>query len=178
MTAATPASAARQEGVVRNGANHDRIASRAGDLALEVAFEAEIVIALLQHLLIDRSVHTMTTAAAFPDGFMFEDEWPALRDMAFDAEILLCEQGGATCAHGVPFMGVVAVDAGDFAFQDRVMIGKVELCALVQVALEAGLGSLAGIDDRFGSATDFDMDTAGAMTTFTSCGDGVSPGGH
>ena len=50
--------------------------------------------------------------------------------------------------HDVEPVGVVALRAIHVAFEDRMMLGKMEFGARPQVALETGLGILAGVDDE------------------------------
>ena len=60
-----------------------------GRLLLEMAPETKIGVARDQHLVVHRSMRIVTRCAAFADGFMFENEWPALRGMALTAGVAL-----------------------------------------------------------------------------------------
>ena len=48
-------------------------------LLLEVAFQAERVVALVQHSLVDRAMRRMTDYATFAHSLVFENKWTALR---------------------------------------------------------------------------------------------------
>jgi hypothetical protein len=64
-------------------------------------------------------------------------------------------------------MRVVALDAIHFAFDDGMMLRKVEFRVGFQVALETGGGVLAGIDDELAaSAAGHDMLAGGAVAGF------------
>ncbi|MDD1750410.1 MAG: hypothetical protein LUO89_11105 [Methanothrix sp.] len=99
-----------------DGTNDDSPVRITSHLALKMAFEAEIDVPLLQQLGVHRSMYTMAGAAPFPNGFMFENEWTPLCDVALHAEVPFVQQGGATGAESIPFVGLVAIDAGHFAF--------------------------------------------------------------
>ena len=75
-------------------------------------------------------------------------------------------------------MRVMTIAATDFPFQHLMMIGKIELAALVEVALETGFGRFARVDDRMIGAARFIVPTARAVTGFTTHVDCVVAFGH
>ena len=135
-------------------------------LALEMTFEAEAGIALLEHLVVDRAVNCVAHRAAFAHGFVLKDKGPDLRGVTGDANILFVEQGGATGTKRIVPMRVMAIAAGDPALEYRVMMRQAKLAAFVQVALETDLGRFAGVNDSMGIATGLGVQAARAMTTF------------
>ena len=62
-------------------------------------------------------------------------------------------------------MRVMAGDAAHPPFLDRMMELEAELGILIEVALEAGLRILAGIDDQLGVTPGIHVQTAGAVAT-------------
>ncbi len=84
MATGAPTSTPPQEGTVIDGTDDD---DARGLLALEVALEAEVLVALQQHFLIDRAMDPMTRGAAFADGQVLEHMRPALGDVAFRAQV-------------------------------------------------------------------------------------------
>ena len=67
----------------------------------------------------------------------------------------------------------MTVAAAHPAFDHPVAVGKVELGADFQMALETGLGILARIDDQLDIASGTHVQATGTMTSFTSCVLGV-----
>lgn len=86
VAARAPATAALQEARVIPSANEDTIWR---SLLLEVAFEAEILVPLNEHLVVYRPVRIVAGGAAFTDRLVLEHEWAALRDVAFGTSFIL-----------------------------------------------------------------------------------------
>jgi hypothetical protein len=61
---------------------------------------------------------------------------------------------------------VVTIRATHFAFQHRMMVRQLELCAHFQVALETNFWRLPRIDDRTSPTASFDMQTPGTVARF------------
>jgi hypothetical protein len=64
-----------------------------GSLLLKVAFQAECLIPLHQHLLVHRAVDGVAGGATLANRLMLEDEWPALRNVALGAGISFPRMG-------------------------------------------------------------------------------------
>lgn len=79
VTARAPASSALQKRGVITSTDHDHARCH---LLLEMAFQAQILVPLHQHLVIRRSVRIMAGRATFPDRFVFKHERTSLSHMA------------------------------------------------------------------------------------------------
>jgi hypothetical protein len=120
-----------------------------GGRALKVALEAEICVAGDQHLGVYRAVRVMAGCAPFTHCIVNEYKGTFLRRMALGAGFVLgLESRAALALDGIAFMRVMTVTASDLARHYWMAVGKAELTALVQMALEAGLWILGRIDNR------------------------------
>lgn len=120
-----------------------------GGLLLVMALKAERLVARDQHLVINGAVRIVAANAAFADRLMGEDERATHGLMAPEAGLIRRLQICRSAPHDrVAAMRLVAVRAGDFSGQNGMRVGQREFSALVQVALEASLGRVVGIDDR------------------------------
>lgn len=119
----------------------------------------------------------MAGHASLAERFVFENERPALRGVALETGIVLAQQGRATAFdrlreirstadHGVSFVGIMAIGATHFAFEDRVMMRQLKLGADLQVTLEASGRRSAGIHDRVRRPAALDMKTSRPVTGF------------
>jgi len=149
VAAGGPASAKLQiEGVI-HAADID-VALGAWTRLLGVAAEAKIGIRFGQQFGVDRTMRLMTDRAAFTQGGMFVNKWPGLLAMAVGAHFVLARHGQAAGGlHDVHAVRVVALDAVHFAFEHRMVLRIMKFGLHFQVALQAGLRVLAGIDDEF-----------------------------
>src|SRR3954469_9600568 len=112
-----------------------------GGLLLEMALQAEHLIAFGKHPRIDRAMRLMAGGAPFTHGFVFEDERPALRDVAFAAGLLFGTEGGSTTYDGLTLVWIVTIAATDLclaskspamgSFQNWMRVGQAELPALI-----------------------------------------------
>ena len=169
----------------------------AAGLLLEMAFQAEALIAHLKHFVIHRAVGIMAGGAAFAHGLMFKHERPALGDVAFKAGIVFRVQRGAAPFDGRPLVGIMAVAAAHPAFRHQVVKGEFELSALVQMAFKTILGGATRIDNGLALAAGsdpraarpvidrrtpfsgrFHVKTGGAVAGFAAHIQSVGPGGH
>lgn len=148
----------------------DQDLSRANEraLRLRVALEAKIVVALDQHLAVDRAVGAVTNGAAFAHRFVLEDERLDLIAMTLCAGLVESRHGEATGGfHDVCAVRVVALDATHFAFEDGMMLREAELGVRLDVAIQTARRVLARIENKFSPATAAgDVQTAGAVTSF------------
>ena len=160
MAARRPTGATGQE--TRVVTPTDKNHSRSG-LLLEMALQAKRVVPLHQHLLIHGAMHRMAGGAAFAHRLVLEDKGTALRRVAPCAGVRLrCVRERAAMS-GVAFVRIVAVAATHLPFQDRMVIRQVELAALVEMTLKAGLWRLAGIQDRMVCSTRFVVNASRSM---------------
>jgi hypothetical protein len=118
-------------------------------LHLGVAAETQIGIACHQHFLIDGAVRIVADHASFTQRVVPEDKRPRLIPMALGATLILPRHGQpAGWFHDVQPVRVVALDAVHAAFQDLVVLGKMELSLNVQMALKTSRRVTARIDDE------------------------------
>ena len=71
------------------------------------------MIALSQHPRVHRTVRPVAGRATLPHGFVLEDEWTALRDVAFAARFLLRRKRRTAANDGLPLVWVVTIGATD-----------------------------------------------------------------
>jgi hypothetical protein len=151
MAPGRPAGAVAEKTGVINVA--DKNGSRRG-LCLGMAFEAEIRVALHEHLGVDGTVRAVTNGAAFAHCSVFENKRPRLLAMALGAIFIEARHGEpAGWFHNVHAVGIVALDAVHFAFDDWMMLREMKFRAGFLMALEARLGVFAGINDKFFQST-------------------------
>lgn len=119
-------------------------------LGLRMTFEAQVGVALDQHLGIDGSVGIVADRATFTQRGVFENERPGLFAVTLGAIFIESRHGKAAGGfHNVHAMGIVALDAVHLAFDHGMMLRQVEFGAGFLVALETSFGLLAGINDEF-----------------------------
>lgn len=166
MTTSTE-TCARQPRVVVLVSTYDKAPSRC--LSLRVAFQAEVVITLQQHLGIDRTVNGVAGGATFAQRRVLEHVRPCLLPVALRAVLVDAADMHALGQLGVMAVGVMAVDATHPAFLHRMVILQAELGLFVQVALETRLGVLARIDNELAAlAASFDVEAAGTVAALAS----------
>lgn len=109
-------------------------------LLLEVALQTKGLVALREHALVDRAVRGVTGDTALAQGFMFENEWTALRGMTLEAGIVLAKEShpatldrlmpsGAAAFDCISLVRIVAIGAADFAFKNWMVMRQIELGA-------------------------------------------------
>ena len=140
-----PAGALGEEGGVELPAD---VNLSGGRLFLEVALQAEVGIAALEQLRIDRAVGVVAGRAPFPHRLVLKHVRPPLFRVALGAGVVLRQERATPAPQGRTLVGVVAVDAADFSFHHRVVVGEAEGAAHVEVAVQAHLRGFSGIDDR------------------------------
>ena len=90
MAARRPACASQHETGVILRADVNRPGRLARQpLRLEVALQTQILISLHEHLVVYRAVRVVAGRATFANGFVLENERPALRGVTLHAGILL-----------------------------------------------------------------------------------------
>jgi len=137
-------------------------------LNLRMTFEAKVLIALHQQLLIHRTMGLMTDDATFPHGFMLEGEGARLFAMTSGAGFIHPRHREAAPGfEDVAAVRVMALDAVHSIFQHGMMLRELELGVRGQMTLETGGRILARVDDELSRAARSDMLTAGTMTGFT-----------
>ena len=133
-------------------------------LLLEVALQAERLVSRLQHLRIYRAVRVVTCGAAFAERFVLEHKRAALRFMAAHASIIQRRELSASTFDRLSLVWFVAFRARHFAMHHGMGMRQLKFAALVEVALKAGFGVLAGVHNIVRAATNFGVHAARAVT--------------
>jgi len=109
----------------------------------------------------------VTVNATFAHGLMVEYMRPRLLTMTLRANIIHPSHAHALWFVNVLTVRVVTTDTAHATFFQRMMIGQIELCFLINMALEAGFRIFTWIDDKLALATaGIDVETTGAVTAF------------
>ena len=105
-----------------------------------MAFQAEIVVPIIQHFRVDRTVRLMTNSAAFAHRLVLEDNRLRLLAMTSGTGFILPHhrQTASGFLHVAP-MRIMALDAIHLALGQRMMLGELEVRVDILVATEAGL---------------------------------------
>jgi len=119
----------------------------------------------------------MTGETTLTYGLVLENKRAALRGVALEARFVLAQKSKAAAferlldicrraLHGHPHVRIVTISTTDLAFQHRMVMRHLKLCAHFQVTLETGFWRLTGIDDRVRRAAAFDVQTSRPVTRF------------
>src|ERR1051325_10007818 len=112
MAAGRPARAAFDVSGMRNFADVEIARGHSRPLALQVAFQAKVVVAFDEELPIDRAVREMATGAALATRFMFENKRAALFAMTLRASLVESRhRKSAGRLHDVMAVRIVAIHA-------------------------------------------------------------------
>lgn len=123
------------------------------DLDLGVALQAEIVVALDQHLRVDRAVGTVANRAAFAKRLVFKREGAGLFPMALGARFIESGHGQAARRfHHVPAVRIVALRAIHAVLDDRMVMGKIHLRVNIQMTLVTRRRILPRVDNRLAAS--------------------------
>ena len=167
VTSRRPAGAPLHEIGVGDFSDQKITGSDIRPLNLCVTFEAQVIVTLDQKLAIDRAMRVMASGASIAQGFVFEDERPALLSVALRSTLI--QPGHSQSArrfHNVVPVRIVAIHAIHPPFNHRMMLRQVKFSVDIQVALKAGFRRLPQIDNRALRATGLVMDTSRAVTRF------------
>ena len=152
--------------------------NRAGYLLLlEMAFQAERCVALVQQALVHGAVGRMTNDATLPQCLVLIHKWAALLRVTLEASFVSAQERETAgfkrllnicrrAFNGDAFVHFVTIGTAHFAFRYRVMVRQLKRRANFQVALETGLRRLSWINNRTSSAAGFDMQTPWAVARF------------
>lgn len=131
-----------------------------------MTLQTEIGVTLDQHFLVNRTVRVVTGDAAFTHGVVFENKRSLLGGMALGAGIVFSFEAAGAAFDGVTFVRIMAIGAAHFAGENWVAMGEAEFAALIEMALKAGFGRLAWINDGALAAAGLHVLAAGAMAAF------------
>lgn len=149
---------------------------------LGMAFQAQVIVTLDQHLIRDRPVRLMADRATFAQRFMMENHRTRLLAMAFSAAFIharhACrwphtQRSAMRRFKNIGSMRIVALDAIHPAFEHGVMLRQLELRVNIHMARETRFRIAPGIHDELASASSLHMQAARPVTGFTSSGIGV-----
>ena len=119
-------------------------------LLLEMAFQTERCIALVQQALVHGAVRRMADGATLPHCLMLVNEWPALLRVTLEARFVSAQERKAagfelllnvrrSAFYRDTFVHFVTIAAAHFAFEHRVVMRQGKRCANFQVTLKARL---------------------------------------
>jgi hypothetical protein len=109
----------------------------------------------------------MANDAAFPQRWMFEDEWAGLCPMTLRAAFVEPGHGeSARWFENIAAVWIVALHAIHPSFREGMMVRGLKFAPNFQMALQARSWIFAGIDDEFGPPTGGDVFAAGAVARF------------
>ena len=146
-------------------------------LLLEVTLQTQGLIPLRQHPLIHRSVRRMASYAPFAHRLVLVNERTSLRGVTLEAGFVLAHErdaaalkllgkAGPAALHDRADMRIMAIDATDFPFHDRMVMGQLEVGPHFQVALETGLRRFARIDNRLAATAALNVQASRPVTRF------------
>jgi hypothetical protein len=162
----TPASATAQESGVWRLADED---FASGQMGLRMAFQAEVVIPLHQHLVVNRSMRRVANRATFSQRLVFKDGHFCLFSMTRGAVFILsCEAHPPCCLEDFRAVRIVTINAVHLLLKNGMMLREAEFCVCTEMAIKASRGVLAGIDDEPATTTtSLDMLTARTVAGLT-----------
>jgi hypothetical protein len=121
-----------------------------GSCQLGVTFQAQIVVPLNEHLLVDRAMGVMAGCAPFPQRLVLKHMRASLLTVTLQTGLILPRDKHAFRLVYILAMWIVAISATSF-----------------EMALETCFRVFAGIDDELAAAsTYFQVQAAGAVTRF------------
>ena len=146
-------------------------------LLLEMTFQAEGLVSLGQHPLVDRAVWRMADHTTLTHRLVLINKRAALRGVALEAGFISAQERKAAALKHLLNIGpttfdrdtdvrIMAIRTAHFPLQHRVMMRQVELCAYLKVTLETSFRRLTRIDDCVRRAATLDVQTARSMTRF------------
>jgi len=155
-----------QERRMRYFADVDFSTSDALALDLRVTFQAQVRIALDEHLAINRAVWVVAHRATFTHRFVLEHKWTRLLAMTLCAGLVQARHGQTPCPfENVSAMRIMALHAVHSIFQHRMVLRQFEFSVRLQMTLETGFRRFPGIDDKLAaSAASGHVETARTMT--------------
>ena len=131
-----------------------------------MTLQAERCVALEQHARVDCSMRIVAARAAVTYRFVLEHKRTFLGRVALEAGVVRAHQRSATAFLRISLVWVMAIDAAYLALEHRMGMRQVKLRAHLHVALEAGFGRPAGIENCVGLAARCDVLASGAVTGF------------
>ena len=128
----------------------EKVSEAARTLRLGVAAQTEVRVARREHFGVDRAMRTMADGATLAHSRVLEDDRLGLFAMALGAGLVQTRhRQPASGFHDVLTVGIMALDAVHLAFENGVVLWKMEFRLLGQMAPKASLGIFPGVDDKF-----------------------------
>lgn len=168
VTAGAPTAPESQKSRMILAANKNSSLTRRRTCRLGVTLQAQVVVALDEHGLVDRAVRIMADGAALAQRLVLEDEPLGLFAMTLRTRFVEPRHGKTAGGfQDIPAVRVVALHTIHFAFDDRMMLRQVELRVRLEMTLKTSRRVLAGIEDEFSApAAAGDVFAAGAVAGF------------
>lgn len=138
-------------------------------LHLRVTFQAKIIVALDEHLGVDRTVGAVTHGASLAQRLVLEHKRLRLVTMTIRTCLVQTPQTQAAGGfHHVRAVRVMALHAIHLPLEHGMMLWQAEFGVGVEMAIEARGRVPAGIENKLPApAADFGMFATGAVTSFT-----------
>ena len=146
-------------------------------LLLEMAFQTERRVALVQQALVNGAVRRMANNTTLPHRLVLIHPRAALLRMTLEAGFVSAQESKAArfepllnirlCAFNRdPFVRLVTIAAAHLAFQHRMVMRQLECCANFQMALETGVRRFSRIYNRTRAAASLNVQAPGTVTRF------------
>lgn len=116
-------------------------------LLLEVAFEAEVLVPLNEHLVVYGPMRIVAGGAAFANGLMLEDKRASLCDVAFGTGFVLGSHREWSSDRCRTFMRIMTIAATHLPMHYRMRVRQVKTALHLQVTVEADLRRPVRIDN-------------------------------
>jgi len=172
MAAGRPAGALGQKVTVIDVADENLARC---SLLLEMALQAERLIAGDQETLVDRAMRRVADDTALAQSFVLVNKWAALHGVTLETSVILIKEGDSTAFERLVHVGsaafnrhtdmrVMTITTTHPAFEHWMMMRKLKLSPHFQVTLETCLGRLPRVDNGMCRAATFDVQTARSVT--------------
>jgi hypothetical protein len=143
-------------------------------LFLEMAFQTQRCVALVQQALVNGAVRRMADGTTLPQCLVLIYERAALLSVTLEARFVSAQESKAAGFELLlnvrrrtfdrdALVHLVTIGAAHFAFRHRMVMRQCERCANFQVTLKTCFRRLPWIDDRTRPAPGFDVQTSGSV---------------
>ena len=137
-------------------------------LLLEMAFQTQRCVALVQQALVNGAMRRMTNGAPLAQCLVFINERAALLSVTLEARFVSAQESKAAGFELLlnvrrrtfdrdALVHLVTICAAHFAFRHRMVVRQRKRCANFQVTLETSFRRLARIDNRVRCTAAFDV---------------------
>ncbi len=154
-----------------NFPNHEFARLDIRTLHLNMALQAQVIVAFDQQHPVDRTMGIVARGASFAQRLVLEDEWPALLAMTLRAILIQSRhRESARWFHDIVSVRVVALHTVHHPFDNRMMLWQTKLRVHIHVTLETGARVLSRIHNQPPSTTYPDVLARRPVARFASGG--------